>query len=184
MDRCRRLLLVSSMASRLDAPALLPCQTSIDGLQIFELQDVLRGCHVSSCHHVFFRRHCRLMPSSLSLSMSLVDDRDERCLEAWEPPHFQEKRSRTEKAILGALGEFRGILGAALGIQNSILGIQNSILGIASHDLSNTKTTILGATPRAIPGSDGNPHEIFSFAHVVSERFFKNWGGPRAPEMS
>ena len=34
--------------------------------------------------------------------------------EAWEPPQFQEERSRSEKAILGALGEFRSILGAAL----------------------------------------------------------------------
>ena len=31
--------------------------------------------------------------------------------EAWGPPQFQEKRSRSENAILGALGEFRGILG-------------------------------------------------------------------------
>ena len=98
--------------------------------------------------------------------------------EAWGPPQFQEKNSRSEKAILGALREFRGILGAALGIQNSILGIRNFILGMASHDLSNTKPTILGATPGVIPGIYGNPHEIFSF----SERFFKNWGGPRAPE--
>ena len=79
--------------------------------------------------------------------------------EAWGPPQFQEKRSRSEKAILGALGEFLGILGAALGIRNSILGIRSSILGMASHDLSNTKTTILGATPGAIPGIGGNPHE-------------------------
>ena len=60
--------------------------------------------------------------------------------EAWGPPQFQERRSRSEKAILGALGEFRGILGAALGIRNSILGIRNFILGMASHDLSNAKT--------------------------------------------
>ena len=53
--------------------------------------------------------------------------------------------------MLGALGEFRGILGAALEIQKLIFGIRNSTLGMASHDLSNTKTTILGATPRAIP---------------------------------
>ena len=95
---------------------------------------------------------------------------------------FQEKRSRSKKAILGALGEFRGILGAALGIRNSILGMRNSILGMASHDLSNTKPKILGATPGAIPGIDGNPHERFSFAPAFSERFSKNWGGPRAPE--
>ena len=102
--------------------------------------------------------------------------------EAWGPPQFQEKRSRSEKAILGALGAFRGILGATLGIRNSILGIRNSILGMASHDLSNTKTAILGATPGAIPRIDGNPHEIFSFAPPFSERFFENWGGPRAQD--
>ena len=102
--------------------------------------------------------------------------------EAWEPPQFQEKRSRSEKAILGALGEFRGILGAALGIGNSILGIRNSILGMASHDLINTKPTILGATLGAIPGITSNPPERFSFAPAFSERFFKNWGGPCALE--
>ena len=102
--------------------------------------------------------------------------------EAWGPPQFQEKRSRREKAILGALGEFRGILGAALGIGNSILGIRNSILGMASHDLINTKPTILGATLGAIPGIAAKPPERFSFAPAFSERFFKNWGGSRAPE--
>ena len=102
--------------------------------------------------------------------------------EAWGPPQFQEKRSRSESAILGALGEFRGILGAALGIGNSILGIRNSILGMASHDLINTKPTILGATLGAIPGIAANPPERFSFAPAFSERFFKNWGGLRAPE--
>ena len=103
--------------------------------------------------------------------------------EAWEPPRFQEKRSRSGKAILGALGEFRGILGAALGAGNSILGIRNSILGMASHDLSNTKPTILGATLGAIPGIAANPPERFSFAPSFSERFFENWGGPRAQEF-
>ena len=102
--------------------------------------------------------------------------------EARGPPQLQEKRSRSERAILGALGEFRGILGAALILQELILGIRNSILGMASHDLSNTKTTILGATPGAIPGIDGNTHERNSFALAFSERFFKNWGGSREPE--
>ena len=105
--------------------------------------------------------------------------------EAWGPPQFQEKRSRSERAILGALGEFRGILGAALGIGNSILGIRNSILGMASHELINTKPTIrIGATLGAIPGIAANPHEIFTFDPAFSERFFRNWGGPRAPEGS
>ena len=102
---------------------------------------------------------------------------------AWGPPQFQEKRSRSEKAILGALGEFWGILGAALGVGNSILGIRNSILGMASHDLINTKPTILGATLGAIPGIAATPPERFSFAPAFSERFFKNWGGPRAPDQ-
>ena len=76
---------------------------------------------------------------------------------------FQEKAR-----ICKNLGEFRGILGAALGIGNSILGIRNSILGMASHDLINTKPTILGA----IPGIAANPPERFSFAPAFSERFF------------
>ena len=94
-----------------------------------------------------------------------------------------EKSSRSEKALLGALGEFRGLIGAALGIQNSVLGMRTSILGMASHDLSNTKTTILRATPGAIHGIDGNPHGRFSFAQAFSERFSRNSGlgwSPRA----
>ena len=61
--------------------------------------------------------------------------------------------------------------------------MRDPILGMASHDLSNAKTTILGATLGAIPGIAANPHERFSFAPAFSERFFKNWGGPRAPEL-
>ena len=60
--------------------------------------------------------------------------------------------------------------------------MRNSILGMASHDLNNTKTTILGAPPGMILRIGGDPHERFSFAPAFSERFFKNWfnwGGPR-----
>ena len=59
---------------------------------------------------------------------------------------------------------FWAILGAAFGVQKIILGMGNPIVGMASHDLCNAKTTILGATPGAIPGIDGNPHGTFSFA--------------------
>ena len=51
---------------------------------------------------------------------------------------------------------------------------------MASHDLINTKPTILGATLGAIPGIAANPPERFSFAPAFSERFFENWGGPHA----
>ena len=54
---------------------------------------------------------------------------------------------------------------------------------MASHDLINTKPTILGATLGAIPGIAANPHEIFTFDPAFSERFFRNWGGPRAQDL-
>ena len=54
---------------------------------------------------------------------------------------------------------------------------------MASHDLINTKPTILGATLGAIPGIGANPPERFSFALSFSERFFENWGGPRAQDL-
>ena len=99
--------------------------------------------------------------------------------EAWGPPQFQEKGSRSEKAILGALGEFRGILRAALGIRNSILGIRNSTLGMASHDLSSTKATILGATPGAIPGIE--PAWNIFICPCILGAFFRELGwSPRA----
>ena len=56
-------------------------------------------------------------------------------------PQFQEKSSRSEKAILGALGAFRGVLGATLGVQEIILGMRNPTLGMASHDLCNENTS-------------------------------------------
>ena len=51
--------------------------------------------------------------------------------------------------------------------------MRNLILGMVSHDLSNTKATILGATLGAIPGIDGKPHERFSFAPAFSEHFLR-----------
>ena len=54
---------------------------------------------------------------------------------------------------------------------------------MASHDLCNVKTRIVGATPGAIPGIDGNPHERFSFAHAFSERLLFRVGvTPAGPE--
>ena len=42
--------------------------------------------------------------------------------ETWGPPQFQGKRSRSEKAIFGALGDFQGILGAALSHRAALKG--------------------------------------------------------------
>ena len=50
--------------------------------------------------------------------------------------------------------------------------MQNSILGMASRNLSNSKPAILGATPGAILGIGGHPHERFSFAPVHSRSVF------------
>ena len=101
-------------------------------------------------------------------------------------PNFKKKALRGKKRPFSELG----ILGAALGLQKMILGMRNPILGMASHDLSdlcNAKTTILGATPGAIPGIHGNPLDSCDMKHfhlpVHSRRvFFKNWGGACAPE--
>ena len=90
---------------------------------------------------------------------------------AWGSHQFQEKRceTRSEKAILGALrlGELQGILGAALGVQILILGMRNLILRMASHNLSNAKATILGATLGAIPEIEGNLHERFAICPCI-----------------
>ena len=47
---------------------------------------------------------------------------------------------------------------------------------MASHDLSNTETTILGATPGAIPGIHGKPDERFSFAPSIVGAFLQELG--------
>ena len=99
-------------------------------------------------------RECRCASFQRGNACRFSSWKKNRSTEAWGPVQLQEKNSRSQRAILGALGEFRGILGLALGIRNAILGIRNSILGMASHDLSNAKSKILGAAPGAIPGTD------------------------------
>ena len=49
---------------------------------------------------------CQISPLSLSNVSCLFTGARNINSEAWRPPQFQEKRSRSEKAILGALGEF------------------------------------------------------------------------------
>ena len=83
--------------------------------------------------------------------------------ETWEPAQFWKKRSRSEKAILGAT--------------------RNS--GVFSEQLSEwlsqpnlCENPILGATLGATLGIGWTP----KFQPQFSERFFQNWGGPRAPD--
>ena len=83
--------------------------------------------------------------------------------EAWGPPQFQEKRSRSENAILRALGEFLGYSRSSsrnskFHSRNTKFHSRNGIPRLEQYE-----TTILGATPGATPGIDGNPHERFSF---------------------
>ena len=48
---------------------------------------------------------------------------------------------------------------------------------MGSHDLSNTKTTILGASPGAIPGIDGQRTEHVKKGHVKTDRFRGHFRG-------
>ena len=98
-------------------------------------------------------------------------------------PNFR-KNALGAKRPFSELWESSGVFSEQLSEfkKKKLLGMRNPILGKVSHDLSNAKATILGATLGAIPRIGGNPHERFSFAPAFSERFFKNWGGPRAPE--
>ena len=96
--------------------------------------------------------------------------------EAGDHPNFRKNALGVEKAILGAQGEFRAILGATLGVQKLIIGMRNPILGMVSHDLSNAKTTILGATLGAIPGIAANPPERFFSCPCILGAIFPRIG--------
>ena len=102
--------------------------------------------------------------------------------EAWEPPQFQEDRSWSGKAILGAPGEFQGILGAALRVQKSILGMRNPILGMASHDLGNAKPQFSEQLLERFLEMVGTHMKDFHLPLHSRSFSFKNWGGPRAPD--
>ena len=81
----------------------------------------------------------------------------------WPPPPYPGLRQSSR--------ELWGILRAALEIAKVMLGMQVPFIGMASHDLSNTKATILRATRGAIPKIDENPHKRFSFPRAFSEPF-------------
>ena len=136
----------------------------------------IKTTHRSNNHDTLLSR-CRR--AGFHGSLKVKDSTDQK---PGDHPNFR-KNALGVKRPFSELSESSGVFSEQLGIGNSILGIRNSILGMASHDLINTKTTILGATLGAIPGIAANPPERFSFAPAFSERVFKNWGGPRAPEQ-
>ena len=80
-------------------------------------------------------------------------------------PNFEKKRSRSERAILGA----------TLGLPGH--SRSNSRNGISRPNLC--ENPILGATLGATLGIGWTP----KFQPKFSERFFQNWGGSRAPEI-
>ena len=97
-------------------------------------------------------------------------------------PNFRKNALRAKRPFK-ELSESSGVFSEQLSeFRNSVLRMRNSILGMASHDLSNTKTTILGATLGATPRNDGNPNESYSFAPsfrkiLVSVKFFARNSG-------
>ena len=84
--------------------------------------------------------------------------------ETWEPPQFWKKRSRSEKAILGAI----------LGIP----GHSRSNSRNGTHDLIYVKTLFSEQLSERLSELVGR----LNFRPKFSERFFQNWGGSRAPE--
>ena len=75
-----------------------------------------------------------------------------------------------------------GSLGAALGVPKIVLGVRNPILGMASHDLSNAKTTFLGATLGAIPPPQPT-RKIFICPRILGAFFQELGWSPRTRNM-
>ena len=101
------------------------------------------------------------------MSLSSITDNSE----ARNTAPISRKRSRSEKASVGPLEKFQGILGATLRAQQVILAMRKSILGMASHDFSNTKTTILRETAGTIPQLVETHRKDVLVPHAFSECF-------------
>ena len=102
--------------------------------------------------------------------------------EAWEPPPISGKTLSERKGHSRCSGRVPGYSrSSSQSSKNNFRNEKSHSWNGTSHDLSNTKATILGATLGAIPGIDGNPHERCSFAPSFSERLFRELGwSPRA----
>ena len=99
-------------------------------------------------------------------------------LPAGDHPNFR-KNALGVKRPLSELSESSGVFLEQL----SEFRVRHSILGMASHDLSNTKTTILGTTPGAIPGTDGNRHEIRKIREPIKIKLALPPPPPQNPKL-
>ena len=93
--------------------------------------------------------------------------------EAWGLLQFQEKHSRSEKAIFGALGKFRGknrsnSRNSTFHSRNTKFHSRNGIPRLEQYE----NHISCRATPGAIPGIDGNPHQRISFLPQHSRSIF------------
>ena len=102
--------------------------------------------------------------------------------EAWGPPQFQEKGSRSEKAIPGALVAFRGILGSnsRSSETNSRNEKSHSRNGVSRLQLCENHNS--RSNSRSDSQNSCEPTRKIFICFCISERFFKNWGGPRTPD--
>ena len=62
--------------------------------------------------------------------------------------------------------------------RNTKFHSRNGLSRLDQYETHNSRSN-----SRRIPGIAANPPERFSFAASFSERFFENWGGPRAPDF-
>ena len=93
-----------------------------------------------------------------------------------EYPSFK-KNALGVKRPFSELSESSGVFSEQLS-EYEIPFSEYEIPRLEQHENHNSRNNSRGA----IPGIHGNPHERASFSPAFSERFFKNWGGPRAPE--
>ena len=92
------------------------------------------------------------------------------------------KRSRSEKAILGALGEFRGTLRAALGVRKKNSRNEKSHSPNGVSRLEQCESHNSRSNSRRDSRNWWESHmKAFHLHRAFSERFFKNWGVPRVP---
>ena len=106
--------------------------------------------------------------------------------EAWGPLKFQEKKLAEQKEKKGHSRSCRRVPGysrsssrnSKFHSRNTKFHSRNAIPRLEQYEFQNHHSR----SNSAIPGTDGVPHERFSFAPAFLEPFCQELGGPRAPE--